>query len=180
MDRWTVEQGGLVQGAYEIRALRVAEPLIASCTGVEICVAVVQTERIGAFSWPNGHIFITSGLMDRLDNAELACAFAHEMGHLINGGKLSILDKNSNAVPAPEPLEARQPGAAQTLVGARDPDVEAHADAAGLRLLKANGIPPQAMVRMLEIVETSAGLSPAGKLAIEHRVHLLAVADAKS
>jgi len=150
---WTGQEGGLTEGSDQTRATLVAKPLVDRCTGVSICIQVLQTEHIGAFSWPNGHIFVTRGLVDRLDDAELASAIAHEMGHLLNSGKLRMIQSDPGKT-------------ARELVA----DPEVRADDAGLRLLRSDGIPPQAFFSMLRKVEVSAALTPAGKQAIEYRL----------
>jgi len=55
----------------------------------------------------------------------------------------------------------------------RNPDPEVRADAAGLRLLRADGISRRAMISMLRKVEMCSTLAPLYKLAIERRVHQL-------
>ena len=45
-------------------------------------ISVLATEDVTAFAWPNGAIFLTRGLMDRLDDDELLAAIAHELGHV--------------------------------------------------------------------------------------------------
>jgi Zn-dependent protease with chaperone function len=85
---------------------------------------------VAAYSYPDGSIFITRGLVDRSTDDEIAAAVAHELGHLLGDGHLRGL---------------------ATLRGT-DGDAEARADAVGCEALVAQGIPPDAMARMLMMV----------------------------
>jgi hypothetical protein len=163
MISWTARHGGCLERAWQTRAASAGKPLIKRCCGIGVCVAVLDTEKVGAFGWPNGHLFVTRGLMERLDDAELSAAIAHELGHLLDSGTLQIIDENSHggdrAIP---PQDSR-----------RDADREVRADAAGLQLLLADGIPPRAMLSMLRKVELYGELTSPGKLAFERRLKLL-------
>ncbi len=165
MDRWAIQQGGRVEGCWQARATAAVRPLMKHCTGVSVCVQVLETERVGAFGWPNGHVFVTRGLVDRLDDPELAAAVAHELGHLLDVGKLKVIGKNSDRSD-----EANRPESDR-----HDPDREERADAAGLRLLRADGIPPHAMLSMLKKVKECSVLTPSDRLAFERRLRLLSV-----
>jgi Zn-dependent protease with chaperone function len=163
MDLWTARQGGCLEGSWQTRAAFAAQPLIARCTGVHVCIAVLETEKVGAFGWPNGHIFVTRGLVDRLNNAELAAAIAHELGHLLDSGRLRMIGKDSESSKTVDSSDSDR----------HDPDREVRADAAGLQLLRADNIPPQSMLSMLRKVETCGALTPSGRLAVDRRLQLL-------
>jgi Zn-dependent protease with chaperone function len=80
---------------------------------------------------------LTTGLLELLDDEEVAAAIAHEMGH----------------------LEAQTGAAVQGLNGCRsDLNSELVADALGTRILQKSGIPAEAMIRMLEKVRSSEGM----------------------
>jgi predicted Zn-dependent protease len=80
---------------------------------------------------------VTTGLLELLDDEELAAAIAHEMGH----------------------LEAQTGADVQGLDGCRsDLESELVADALGTGILQRSGIPADAMIRMLEKVRSSPGL----------------------
>lgn len=168
MDCWAAEQGGLLEGRCQNRVTIAARPLIDRCTGVDVSVGVLETERVGAFGWPNGHLFVTRGLVDRLNDAELSAAIAHEMGHLLDGGKLRMIGKDSDSSDRADVL-----GSDRMKSEGCDVDREVRADAAGVRLLRADGIPPLAMLSMLKKVEMCSVLTPPGRLAIERRLQLL-------
>ena len=85
-----------------------------------------------ANAWPDGSIFVSTGLMDLLDDDELTAAIAHEMGHL---------PVSADGRPAPSLAEGRRL------------DIEERADAAGFALLRRAHLSPAAMARALRKVE---------------------------
>src|SRR5277367_3308231 len=135
---WVAHQGGVVEGARQARAESVARPLFACCKGHATSIQVLNTDAVSAFSWRNGRVYLTRGLMDHLDDAELAAVIAHELGHLLSDGQL------------------------QTVASLRgccvDPDREVRADAAGVALLRARGLTAQPMVSMLKKIEKYGSL----------------------
>lgn len=92
---------------------------------------VLATREFNAYSLPGPRLYITRGLLDRLDCDELlAAAIAHEMAHLLSGDSLR---------PAPErPADAL--------------DRELRADEIGRTILAGAGIGESAMLRLLEII----------------------------
>ncbi len=112
---WVARQGGVVPGSQQARAETVAHPLFACCQGRTVTIQVLNSNAVGAFSWRNGRVYVTRGLMDRLSDHELAAVIAHELGHLLNDGQLQTVASLSGCY--------------------ADPDREVRADAAGLALL---------------------------------------------
>lgn len=149
---WAQAQGGVIAGDLANRA-EAASAVLGLRAGRTVRVHVLDSETIGAYGWPEGDLFVTRGLVDRLSDRELAAAIAHEMGHLLNDGHL------------------------HTVVSLRgccvSPDAEARADAIGVRLLASRGIGCDAMISMLNKVRASPGLSPSCQEGIGHRVELL-------
>ena len=61
-------------------------------------INITPDERMNAFCYPNGNIYITSGLYKKLKNEdELAFVIAHEMAHYKNRDHLMALRKNISA-----------------------------------------------------------------------------------
>ena len=59
---------------------------------------VLETETINAFALPGGKVFITYGLLVRLNNeAELAAVLAHEIAHVLKKHHLSAIQANAGA-----------------------------------------------------------------------------------
>jgi predicted Zn-dependent protease len=104
---------------------------------------VTSRADVGAWAWPDGRIEVAKGLVDRLDDQELAAALAHELGHLIDGGHLAA---------GPHALDG---GAG---------DLERRADRVGCAMLVRQGVPAAAMPRMLAKV-AAATHDPTGELA---------------
>lgn len=100
-------------------------------------VQTADTDRPAAYSWDDGRIVVTRGLIDLMTDDELAAVIAHELGHLC----LARGDRVARA-----PFALRGNGA----------DNEFLADRAGSRLLVASGIPPAALAEALARVRDSA------------------------
>lgn len=150
---WVEARGGLVTGKRQDRVDEAACQLVNGACGTGVSLRVLHTKAIGAWCWPNGEIFLTSGLVDRLDDAEIAAAVAHELGHLVNDRHIS--------------------GVASLGGVFSEHDAESRADLTGIRLLEAQQIPGDAMVRMLTKVVRS-GAQPASALrAMQCRIDLL-------
>jgi Zn-dependent protease with chaperone function len=153
VNNWVSQQGGVVEGSWQARADEVSRRLTACCSGRTIRVQVLATNAVSAFSWRNGRVFITRGLMNHLDDQELAAVIAHELGHLLSDGQL------------------------QTVASLRgysdDPDREVRADAAGVGLLKMAGLPPQPMISMLKKVEKYGSLPVTCQSAMDRRIAIL-------
>src|SRR5262249_48863309 len=115
-----------------------------------------NTDAVGAFSWPSGRVFVTRGLMDHLDDQELSAVIAHELGHLLTDGQLQTVASLKGCC--------------------SDPDAEVRADAAGVALLRTQGISVEPMIRMLGKVERYGSLPTACRLAMDHRIALLTTA----
>lgn len=152
MQIWVHQQGGIVQDARQARVDAAARPLLAHCQGRTVTIQVFAMDQLCAYGWPSGNIFISRGLVDHLTNQELSATVAHELGHLLSDGRLHST-VSLRGYPSSYDREVR-------------------ADAAGIGLLQASGIPPHAMVTMLRKVADSVDL-PQVKLAIDHRIAIL-------
>lgn len=58
---------------------------------------VLNDEGFNAFATPGGYIFVTKGLVDRVDEAELAGILAHEIIHVTNKHHLNALRSKARA-----------------------------------------------------------------------------------
>ena len=57
---------------------------------------VLQAPQLNAFATPGGHIFITRGLFERMNNeAELAGVLAHEIAHVLRKHHLQAIQKGA-------------------------------------------------------------------------------------
>lgn len=133
---------------------------------------LADTKTINAFALPGGQIFITMGLLNKLQNeAQLAGVLGHEMGH--------VIERHSA-----EQMAKSQLGQALIVavgIGANDPNHpgyaidatmiasvvnhmmelrysrkdESQADMWGLKLMSQAGYNPRAMVQVMEILKAS-------------------------
>jgi Zn-dependent protease with chaperone function len=90
-------------------------------------VCVLDSPKPAAYSWSNGNIYLTRGLIERLNDDEMSAVIAHELGHLTHA------DSASQGF---------------ALGGLRTGD-EQSADAVGIMLLRLSGIPPAALAHAL-------------------------------
>lgn len=131
---------------------------------------LADSKTINAFALPGGQIFITLGLLDRLETeAQLAGVLAHETGHVIERhsaeqmaksqlGQLLILATGVGASDAEHPGRAQQAAAIASIVNqvtqlrySRKDELEA--DEWGLRLMAEAGYDPRAMLEVMRILE---------------------------
>ncbi len=57
--------------------------------------AAVESDQINAFAVPGGAVLVTTGTLKLLANeAELACVFGHEIGHIVRKHHLALLQKD--------------------------------------------------------------------------------------
>jgi predicted Zn-dependent protease len=127
--------------------------LTAGLGGRSVRLAVGNSARPAAYSWPDGRVLVTRGLLRLLDEEQVAAAVAHELGHLVVGGHVST------------------PAALGGATAVRD--VESRADAAGRELLRVAGYDPGAMARMLQTVAASPDTGRACRARLLDRVERL-------
>ena len=151
--KWVVAQGGTVSDRRVERARTLAAALYDSRHDVQLEIAVLDRDDLSAFSWPGGHIFLSRGLIDTLDDATLSAAIAHEVAHVLNHNDL-------NEISGLRGGEARLAE-------------EVRADHVGVQLLQAAGIPAEAMATMLECVLGASDLPPQVQADLRHRAKLL-------
>jgi predicted Zn-dependent protease len=129
---WLRAHGGVLADSRQPRAVWALMSLPLAQAGQTLRIAVVDSDKLGAFAWPSGEIFITRALIDLLDDDELAAAVAHKTGHLLSDGHLA------------RPL---------ALDGcASDADAETAADLLASELLQTAGLPQDALPRLLRKV----------------------------
>jgi predicted Zn-dependent protease len=135
---------------------------------------LADPQTINAFALPGGQVFITRGLLDRLQTeAQLAGVLGHETGHVINRhaaeqmakGHLGQMLAAAVGVGASDD-RGRGYGAAVTaqmvnqmaqLHFSRQDELEA--DHYGLKYMAQAGYDPSAMLQVMEILKQAAGSS---------------------
>ncbi len=148
---WSRQFGGCVRDdARQQRALSALARLRAAQDS-RLAIYVLRTERVAAYAWSQGAVFVSCGLLDVMDDDELVAVVAHEMGHLLADGHMEH----------PSALA----GASALL------DAESRADQLGCLLLSASDMDPSLMLRMLRKLQ--AHVAPSVRPHIRARIQAL-------
>lgn len=135
---------------------------------------LADQDTVNAFALPGGQIFITLGLLTRLENeAQLAGVLAHEMGHVIERhtaeqmaknqlGQWLIVavstgvasDQSQNSSNNPAVIAQMVNQMIQLRYSRKD---ESEADIWGLKLMEQVGFNPKAMIQVMEILKKAGG-----------------------
>lgn len=128
-----------------------------------------DNKTVNAFALPGGQIFITQGLLNKLDSeAQLAGVLSHEMGHVIERHTAQQMAKSrlgdilvtAVGVGVTDPNNPN--GANASMVAAvvnhmfqlrYSRNDEAEADMWGIKLMMEMGYDPQAMIQVLQILK---------------------------
>lgn len=127
---------------------------------------IVEDPMVNAFAAPGGYIVLFRGLLDKTRRPEEAAAvLAHEMQHVLHRHSVRGMMRGASIWIGLALLTGGSPdiitGLAGSLGGlAYQRGDESEADRDGLRLLEEARIDPEAMVRMLEILENVQGDAP--------------------
>ncbi len=172
----------LIRDAEIEHALReLASPVLiaAGLSPARIRILVIKDHRLNAFIIDTQHIFINSGLIQRLDRPEmLQSVIAHEAAHIANGHisrrlqnlrasrslaglglLLSAAVAASGNTQAAMGTAAGTSSAAQRSYLAHTRDQESSADQSAARYLSRAGIDPAAMIDVLEIFRGQEALA---------------------
>lgn len=155
---WVATHGGTVDGPPKARAERaLASLLMDPGNRRPLTIAVLGAPTVGAFGWPGGQLFVTRGLIEQVDDAQLAAAIAHEVGHLIVDGHAD----------SPAALRGGRTGH-----GAGH-ESEVAADRAAHALLCRAGQPAGGLVRLLDRLAADGGFSAAQRRGLRDRAERL-------
>jgi hypothetical protein len=165
---WERQRGGIAVLSDDPRVspARAAEALAriapARCP-LNLRIAVFQNDAPAAHCFKDGAFYVSTGLLERFSDEELAAVLAHEFGHLVIDGILA---------PEPSALSGALRGPLALAAG----DVELHADLVARTLLNTRDISPAALTRALGKV---AAASPGAIFyaALVRRVAVLADLD---
>src|SRR5262245_6834171 len=152
---------------------RVVRASVAGTTDYQFSFHVLRDpETVNAFALPGGPIFITRGLLSRLENeAQLAGVLGHETGHVIARHSAAQIAKSRLAQGLVTAVGAA--GSDDGSDGRRSAEVaavvaqmiqlkygrgdEIQADTLGVRLMSEAGYDPRAMIELMRILEQSGG-----------------------
>ena len=152
----------LTEGPYVERAVRLATPVFAHGERpFDWKVSVVEDDTLNAFATAGGFIYLNTGLMDQLDDAQLTFVIGHEVGHIelahtdsvwTYAERLGLLtgDNVSGLVMA---LLSQHVG-----VGYSE-EQELEADAWGIRETEDLGVTPEDAIASFEIFAENSGES---------------------
>lgn len=129
---------------------------------------VLETDTVNAFATPGGYIFITLGLLERLNNeTELAGVLGHEIAHVVARHHLAAAQKQANldfagallgqalAGKENEALLRQLTGAARTLYSrGLDKQDEYEADLMGVVIAARAGYDPYGLAVVLQTLES--------------------------
>ena len=136
------------------------------------CHLLADTQTINAFALPGGQVFITAALFDRLETeGQLAGVLGHEIGHVVarhgaeHIAKEQLTQGLTGAVVVasydPNNPNSQYTAAFAALVGqlvnlryGRSDELES--DTLGVRFMSQAGYDPNAMVRVMQILEESS------------------------
>lgn len=108
---------------------RIQNRLAPVAGGAALEIHVLNRDDLAAYGWPGGWVYVTRGLVQRVDEPALAAAVAHELGHMRNDA-----DAGSDS---------------RRCLRGGNQAAERAADAAGVAILRSAGYPPAAMRLLL-------------------------------
>jgi hypothetical protein len=152
---WAEHAGGIARGPEQGRA-EAALARLAIGSESAVSVRVLCKGDLGAWTFPDGNMFITLGLARALNDDELAAVLAHEAGHLRVAGRLpggAAFDGNSGSVACEE-----------------------RADDEGGVLLKSRGIPEASLISALCKVRNANSTPAFVRVSLDARIRRLTLA----
>lgn len=132
---------------------------------------VVKDDQVNAFAMPGGHIVVYTGILDKMEEAgELAALIAHEGTHVEKRHSTRGIARDLSGSLFLSLLLGDLGGVTSVLAQKGDElkglgysrDLETEADTIGIRRMHANGVDPQGMVKLLELLEREAEDMPEG------------------
>ncbi len=140
---------------------------------------VLETEQVGAFSGPNGYVFITRGAINLGQNeAEIAGVLGHEMTHVINQDGLNavkgemvksgLLQAGTAAAGIQQAMPALDQMGNVVLVNGYDKPQEFDADKGAVQLLVDAGYDPNGFLNYLKRLDAQQAANSGGGIMQTH------------
>lgn len=140
---------------------------------------VLDDPGVNAFAAPGGYVFVTKGLVDRVDEAELAGILAHEITHVIDRHHLQALRTKARAGLATQAITSQLNSNVGGAISAQllalgkdlyssglDQDDEFDADRNGVALAARAGFDPYGLPSVLQQLRTAAPDNPLFSLSL--------------
>lgn len=124
---------------------------------------VVASDEVNAFAIPGGYVYVTTGLLQAVENeAQLASVLAHEISHINERHSVEAIKRATLAQGIAETADIETSTLAQvgyqlTIELPRSRDFEYAADEGGLEIMRQAGYPTMAFINFLEILESASG-----------------------
>jgi predicted Zn-dependent protease len=122
----------------------------------------LEDETVNAFALPGGYIYITRGMLEKLESeAQLAAVFAHETTHVVARHSSAQISREIGIEIALSAVSSKAPGGAMQVAGIARQIIglsysrsqEKEADLAGLDYTVKAGYDPEAMVQTMQMLE---------------------------
>lgn len=124
---------------------------------------VVASDEVNAFAIPGGYVYVTTGLLQAVENeAQLASVLAHEISHINERHSVEAIKRATLAQGIAETADIETSTLAQVgyqlaIELPRSRDFEYAADEGGLEIMRQAGYPTMAFINFLEILESASG-----------------------
>jgi predicted Zn-dependent protease len=134
--------------------------------GFEYHFTAVEDKMVNAFALPGGYIYITRGMLEKLDSeAQLASILAHETVHVVARHSSAQISREIGMEVALTVASSQTSGGAMQVAGIARQMIglgysrsqEKEADLNGLRYMVNAGYDPQGMVQTMQILEAESG-----------------------
>jgi predicted Zn-dependent protease len=169
-----LDRDGESQGDLEALGQKLVRASLAARAPYEFRFHLLaDPDTVNAFALPGGPIFITRGLLDRLENeAQLAGVLGHEIGHVIGRhaaeriAKGQLAESLVTAVGVAASDEAGRGGQTAAALAGMVAQVatmrfgredELQSDSLGVEIMAQAGYDPRALLRVMEILAEASG-----------------------
>jgi len=125
----------------------------------------LEDETVNAFALPGGYIYITRGMLEKLESeAQLAAILGHETTHVVARHSSAQISREIGIEVALSAVSSKAPGGAMQVAGVARQIIglgysrvqEKEADLSGLDYMVKAGYDPQGMVQTMQMLEAES------------------------